>query len=449
MAPTWAQFLARDPDGDDRLHGDRDRLEPRRGGARPGAERPDAYRLVAVAVFAIYFTLPLIALSALPVEDDRTASYRRCSALPPEEGGFQNDPVLGLVENLGLAGTALDASQIYVGVLAATILFIATNAGVIGASRITYAMASYRQLPGVFRRLHPRFRTPWLALVVFAGIVADPDAPARARSTFLGTMYSFGAMLSFTIAHVALDRACAYARRDEELALPGAAEPPHPRDRLAALRARRRARRRASPGSSSSCRSRRRAGRGSAGSRSGFVGYAVYRRRFVQRAAAGDGARAGARARAVADDRVPDDRRPGRPLGRVARRRSSPPRGSRPSAARRVAIVHVIEVPLDLPLDATLPERGGGGRRAARRRARRSSSATACRAVTRLVRARAAGPRDRRGGGAPQRRAGRPRRAAQAAVGGGEQAVFGAHRRLRAEGEPVRGSWSSPGRRAA
>ncbi len=61
--------------------------------------------------------------------------------------------------------------------LAATILFIATNAGVIGASRITYAMAGYRQLPSVFRRLHPQFRTPWLSLVVFAGRDPDPDDP--------------------------------------------------------------------------------------------------------------------------------------------------------------------------------------------------------------------------------------------------------------------------------
>ena len=91
-------------------------------------------------------------------------------ALPPEEGGFANDPMLGLVDNLGLDGVALDALKVYVGILAATILFIATNAGVIGASRITYSMATYRQLPEVFRRLHPRFKTPWLSLVVFAGI---------------------------------------------------------------------------------------------------------------------------------------------------------------------------------------------------------------------------------------------------------------------------------------
>ena len=44
----------------------------------------------------------------------------------------------------GISGFALSAMQIYVGVLAATILFLATHAGVIGASRITYSMAMKR-----------------------------------------------------------------------------------------------------------------------------------------------------------------------------------------------------------------------------------------------------------------------------------------------------------------
>ena len=78
--------------------------------------------------------------------------------------------MLGLVENLGLHGYVLATAKVYVGILAATILFIATNAGVIGASRITYAMASHRQLPEIFRRLHPKLKTPWLALVVFGGV---------------------------------------------------------------------------------------------------------------------------------------------------------------------------------------------------------------------------------------------------------------------------------------
>ena len=130
---------------------------------------PNAYKLVAVAVFAIYFTLPMIALSALPVKEI-DGQLTTLLALPPEDGGYSNDPILGLVENIGLEGRLLDGLEIYVGILAATILFVATNAGVIGASRITYSMASYRQIPEVFRRLHPKFKTPWLSLVVFAGI---------------------------------------------------------------------------------------------------------------------------------------------------------------------------------------------------------------------------------------------------------------------------------------
>jgi basic amino acid/polyamine antiporter, APA family len=168
----------------------------------PTRSIPASIRLVAVAVFAIYFTLPLIALSALPVYK-QDGEFVTKLGLPPREGGFENDPVLGLVQHLGLHGFLLDAAKVYVGILAATILFIATNAGVIGASRITYSMATYRQLPEVFRRLHPRFKTPWLSLIVFAGIISIAVL-LPGKVNFLGTMYSFGAMLSFTIAHAAV-----------------------------------------------------------------------------------------------------------------------------------------------------------------------------------------------------------------------------------------------------
>jgi basic amino acid/polyamine antiporter, APA family len=180
----------------------------------PPHDIPRAISWVAIAVFAIYFTLPMIALSALPVHQTPDG-YQTLLGLPPEEGGFENDPVLGLVQNLGLHGTVLDASKIYVGILAATILLIATNAGVIGASRITYAMSSYRQLPEMFRRLHPMFKTPWLALVVFAGVI--PVLVLLPGETgFLGDMYAFGAMLSFTIAHASVVALRVRTRDDRE-----------------------------------------------------------------------------------------------------------------------------------------------------------------------------------------------------------------------------------------
>jgi APA family basic amino acid/polyamine antiporter len=90
---------------------------------------------------------------------------------------------------------------------------------VIGASRITYAMSGYRQLPLFFRRLHKRYKTPWVALVLFAG-VGPIVVILPGDTTFLGTVYSFGATLSFTVAHASLV-ALRYRRRDEEVLFRG------------------------------------------------------------------------------------------------------------------------------------------------------------------------------------------------------------------------------------
>jgi APA family basic amino acid/polyamine antiporter len=151
---------------------------------------------VVAAVFAIYAFLPAVALSAMPVVNGETKL-----ALPKEEGGYADDPVLGVVANLDL-GPMQHAAEVYVGVLAATILFIATNAGMIGVSRLTYSMGQYRQLPERLRALHPKFRTPYIAIILFGLVACVTILPGQAD--FLGTIYAFGAMLSFTIAHLAV-----------------------------------------------------------------------------------------------------------------------------------------------------------------------------------------------------------------------------------------------------
>lgn len=62
---------------------------------------------------------------------------------------------LGIAKHLHL-GALQPAAVIYVGLLAATILFIATNAGIIGVSRLVYSMGLHRQVPDGLRQLHPR-----------------------------------------------------------------------------------------------------------------------------------------------------------------------------------------------------------------------------------------------------------------------------------------------------
>jgi APA family basic amino acid/polyamine antiporter len=161
-----------------------------------GRTIPRGIALVVGAVAVIYTFLPAVALSAMPVKHGTTVL-----ALHKEQGGFADDPVLGVVKNMHL-GALQGAAEIYVGLLAATILFIATNAGLIGVSRLTYSMGQHRQLPERLRSLHPRFRTPYVAIIVFGGIACLAIVPGQA--SFLGTIYAFGAMLSFTMAHLSV-----------------------------------------------------------------------------------------------------------------------------------------------------------------------------------------------------------------------------------------------------
>src|SRR3954452_2641796 len=156
---------------------------------------PRAIMYVVIAVMVIYTGLPGVALSAMPVTHDASGYH---TALADQYAG---DPILGVVKNMDL-GMFQTIAQYYVGVLAGTILLIASNAGIIGVSRLTYSMAQHQQLPDRIGRVSPRFRTPATGILLFGLIGCLVIIPGQAE--FLGTLYAFGAMLSFTIAHVSL-----------------------------------------------------------------------------------------------------------------------------------------------------------------------------------------------------------------------------------------------------
>jgi APA family basic amino acid/polyamine antiporter len=164
---------------------------------------------VVLAVLGVYAGISVVALSALPVVHHGVGyspalheSFSQPGYATGLGGFFQNDPVLGIISRLGLHGTVLKLSQYYVGILAATILFIATNAGLIGISRLSWSLAEHRQLPSIFSQLHPKFRTPWFTLMFFSGLAGI--LILYGNTEVLGNLYSFGAMLSFTIAHAAV-----------------------------------------------------------------------------------------------------------------------------------------------------------------------------------------------------------------------------------------------------
>ncbi len=111
----------------------------------------------------------------------------------------------------------------YVPVLGAILLLISSNSGVFGSSRIAYAMASGGLLPSIFQRVHARYRTPMISLLVFTAVAlievifaALPSlSPTMAALyakhfngesgiDFLGDLYAFGAATSYSFVFVAL-----------------------------------------------------------------------------------------------------------------------------------------------------------------------------------------------------------------------------------------------------
>jgi APA family basic amino acid/polyamine antiporter len=203
IAPTWKSFLIAIPIGMIAYTG----IETISNMAEEARDEtrtvPQAIKAVVAAVFAIYAALPLVALSALPVHRQAGGHFSTLLGTDETHGGFAGDPVLGIVKHLHL-GPLQSAGEVYVGLLAATILFIAANAGIIGASRLVYSMGLHRQVPERLSQLHPRFNTPWVGILLFGGVACVAMVPGKAE--FLGNMYAFGAMLSFTMAHLSVIR---------------------------------------------------------------------------------------------------------------------------------------------------------------------------------------------------------------------------------------------------
>ena len=163
----------------------------------PGHDIPKTVNYVLLAVLGIFAGISIISLIALPVTRDAAGHFSTALGTT-----YKADPVLGIVSALPLGDVLQTALRYYVGVLAGTILVIATNAGLIGISRLSWSLAEHRQLPLAFARVHSKYRTPWFTIVVFSALAMLLLLPGK--TDFLGNLYSFGAMLSFTIAHVSV-----------------------------------------------------------------------------------------------------------------------------------------------------------------------------------------------------------------------------------------------------
>src|SRR5207245_2020227 len=144
IAPTWGNFLASVSIAMVTYTGIETISNLSEEAKNPGRAVPRATFAVIVAVLFVAAFLPTIGVSVFPVTCE--AHVQHCTTLLATT--YKADPVAGIVtgfanvHNLGDLGRPLAFwAGIWVGFLAFTILVIATNAGLIGISRLSYSLA--------------------------------------------------------------------------------------------------------------------------------------------------------------------------------------------------------------------------------------------------------------------------------------------------------------------
>jgi basic amino acid/polyamine antiporter, APA family len=272
IAPTWSHLIYGISIGTIAYTGIETVSNMSEEAANPDRDVPRAINFVLVAVLVVYLGISMTALSAMPVKpnvlpvdaatgrtvpvqvvakskDEPTGPFVFKGTPPPGNAGndvyvpaeetgnrwvipaqavgqetftqggqqytrlygsllgsvYKEDPVVGIVRflpsDLGWLKTIL---MPWVGILAATILLIATNAGLIGVSRLAYSLGQHRQVPAILGRVHPKRLTPYVAIIVFGGVAIVLLLLPGNTINLLADLYAFGAMISFTVAHVSV-----------------------------------------------------------------------------------------------------------------------------------------------------------------------------------------------------------------------------------------------------
>lgn len=161
----------------------------------PGKSIPRAVILVFITVFILWALLSMAALSAYPVHQAADGQW-----LTDLTQKFLNDPILGIANVMPEAIRSV--LSFWVAFLAVTILIIATNAGMLGASRLAYYMGQRQQLPSAVSSVSKRARVPLNAILIFSVIASL--LITTGQITLLADLYAFGAVLAYSLAHASI-----------------------------------------------------------------------------------------------------------------------------------------------------------------------------------------------------------------------------------------------------
>jgi APA family basic amino acid/polyamine antiporter len=149
-------------------------------------------------VVTVYAAIAVVALSAFPG--------------PKTELGTKwvNAPLLGVADRIDhkLPWDLGGALRFYVGITGALILLAAVTTSVSGFSRLAYSLGEHGQLPRAFGRLSRRAHvSPYAifsAAVVSSAIVIGAASVKSDDVAFLASLFSFGVLLAFTAAQLAV-----------------------------------------------------------------------------------------------------------------------------------------------------------------------------------------------------------------------------------------------------
>jgi len=158
------------------------------------ASRSSLKRLIGSAtavVMVVYVGIGLVAMTAFPVVDGKTAI----------SGEYLEAPVLGIAQAFDTDWLAT-VFKYTISIAATATLIAASNSAMLGLSRLGYSLSRNRQIPSAMGRLHPTRSTPFVLIIMAAVIAGALIVPEDLD--FLVGIYAFGALLGLTIAHLSI-----------------------------------------------------------------------------------------------------------------------------------------------------------------------------------------------------------------------------------------------------
>jgi APA family basic amino acid/polyamine antiporter len=172
----------------------------------PGRTLPRSLFAGIGAVVLVSVAIAAIGISAYPAHPD-----------PAGPGGYASDlgttwlraPIVGIAEAFGgsLPGWAVDSLRVFLGVTGAIILVATVSTSLSGAGRLAYSMGQRAMLPRAFGRLNQRTLIAPISIAsgaTIAVIILVAASFAGREVRFLASLYSFGALLAFTAAQLAV-----------------------------------------------------------------------------------------------------------------------------------------------------------------------------------------------------------------------------------------------------